>query len=50
MHNVEEVFTVHLPLHRRERELSSLSAYESPSNRQDQVFPVPRLPDNPALQ
>lgn len=47
---VEVIFTVHLPLHRWERELSSLSGYESPSNRQVQVFSVPRLSHNPALQ
>ena len=45
------VVTIRLSIHRWGRDkIFSLSTYESPSNRQDQVFPVPRLPDNPALQ
>ena len=44
------VITISLSIHRWEQQtIFSLSAYESPSNGQDQVLSIPRLPDNPGL-
>ena len=44
------VITIRLSIHRWQHNLCSLSAYESPSNGQDQVLSVLRIPYNPALQ
>ena len=44
------VITISLSIHRwGKQRIFSLSAYESPSNGQDQVLSIPRLPDNPGL-
>ena len=44
------VLTISLSIHRWEQHtIFSLSAYESPSNEQDHVLSIPRLPDNPEL-